>query len=60
MGFSYVKNFSIYYIRYARRSMEASMEAVFTIKNANTTVRFGTKVYVVEKKNPLVYPSKKI
>lgn len=36
--------------------MEASMEAVFTIKNANTTVRFGTKVYEVKKKKPSSVP----
>lgn len=35
------------------------MEAIFTTENANSTVRFGIKVYEV-KKTPLVYPSKKI
>lgn len=36
------------------------METIFTIENANSTVRFGIKVYEAEKKNPLEYPSKKI
>lgn len=36
------------------------METIFTIENANSTVRFGIKAYEVGEKNPLVYPSKKI
>lgn len=35
------------------------MKPVFRTENANSTVRFGIKVYEV-KKNPLVYLSKKI
>lgn len=32
------------------------METIFTIENANSTVRFGIKVYEVEKKKPSSVP----